>query len=297
MAGNAQSVCWSRSAAAKRSVELRQNSKPTRRLRDAVHVNRYSLLTLLLTLSACNMQLRALPGAIAEAPGTAVPRSGWTVIAPGLEWREIAQDKDQLSQLKLLRIDPERYFFRARYSPAKPYSLAQWRAREPEAAAIVNANFFDPSYRALGLVVSDGEGQGSPYLERGGSFIVNNGRPAVRANASMSQRNLESAEQAVQGFPLLVQNGEQAYFGGAKQERARRTAIAEDAAGNILIISAPLLGPTLGDLSAFLAESDLEIETAFNLDGGASTLMAVASIDYFQPSFDAVPVILAVYKR
>ncbi len=254
-------------------------------------------MPLLLTLSACNMQLKALPGAIAEAPNTVVPRSGWTVIAPGLEWREITADKDQLSQLKILRIDPRKYSFRAKYSPAKPYSLAQWRAREPEAVAIVNANFFDPAYMALGLVISDGVAGGSPYLERGGSFLVNEGRAAVHANGSMSQRNLESAEQAVQGFPLLVEKGEQAYFGQARQQRARRTAIAEDAAGNILIISAPLLGPTLRDLSAFLAESDLEIETAFNLDGGGSTLMAVRDIDYFQPSFDAVPVILAVYKR
>ncbi len=256
-----------------------------------------SLLTLLLMVSACDMQLKALPGAIAEAPSTAVPRSGWTIIAPGLEWREITEDKDQLSQLKILRIDPRQYSFRAKYSPAKPYSLAQWRAREPEAVAIINANFFDPSYIALGLVISDGEARGSPYLERGGSFLVNGDRAAVRPNDGMSQRNLDFAEQAVQGFPLLVEEGEQAYFGPARQQRARRTAIAEDAAGKILIISAPLLGPTLGDLSAFLAESDLEIETAFNLDGGGSTLMAVREIEYFQPSFDAVPVILAVYKR
>ena len=258
---------------------------------------RYSLLTLLLMVSACNMQQKALSGAIAEAPSTAVLRSGWTVIAPGLEWREIAQDNDQLNQLKILRIDPRNYAFRAKYSPARPYSLAQWRAREPEAAAIANANFFDPSYMTLGLVISDGQAYGSPYLERGGSFVVISGRAAVLANHSMSNRNLESAEQAIQGFPLLVENGEQAYFGQAKQERARRTAVAEDAAGNILIISAPLLGPTLSDLSAYLAESDLEIETAFNLDGGGSTLLAVRDIDYFQPSFDTVPAILAVYKR
>ncbi|MDE2951811.1 MAG: phosphodiester glycosidase family protein [Chloroflexota bacterium] len=267
MAGNTQSVCW-----------------------------RILLLTLLLALSACSMHLKALPGAIADAPSTAIASSEWTVIAAGLEWREISHDNDQLAQLKLLRIDPERYFFRAKYSPGAPHSLAQWRAREPEAAAIVNANFFDPSYQALGLVISDGEAYGSPYLERGGSFLVNQSRAAVRANSSMSHRELASAQQAVQGFPLLVEKGEQAYFGQATQQRARRTAIAEDAAGNILIISAPLLGPTLRDLSAFLAGSDLEIETAFNLDGGGSTLMAVRDIDYFQPSFDAVPAILAVYK-
>ncbi|MCY4018724.1 MAG: phosphodiester glycosidase family protein [Chloroflexi bacterium] len=259
---------------------------------------RHSLLALLLLmLSACNIELNALPGAIAVAPSEAVPGSGWTVIAPGLAWREIAQDQDQLSQLKILRVDPQHYSFRAKYSPAKPYSLAQWRAREPEAAAIVNANFFDPSYLVLGLVISDGQAHGRPYRERGGSFLVKEGQPAVRANHGLSQRDLASAEQAVQGFPLLVDTGEQTYFGQARQERARRTAIAEDAAGRILIISAPLLGPTLRDLSAFLAQSDLEIETAFNLDGGGSTLMAVPDIDYYQPSFDAVPAILAVYKR
>lgn len=257
----------------------------------------HSLLSLVLTLSACNIALTALPGAIADAPIRAVPSSGWTLIAPGLEWREISADEDQLSQIKILRIDPQSYFFRAKYSPGQPYSLAQWRAKEPSAAAIVNANFFDPSYLALGLVISDGLARGRPYQERGGSFLVKNGRAAARANASMSQRDLASAEQAVQGFPLLVENGEQAYFGPPKQERARRTVLAEDTAGNILFISAPLLGPTLGDLSATLAESDLAIETAFNLDGGGSTLMAVADIDYFQPAFDAVPAILAVYKR
>ncbi len=257
----------------------------------------HSLLSLVLTLSACNIALTALPGAITEAPIRTVPSAGWTLIAPGLEWREISAVEDPLSQLKILRIDPRNYIFRVKYSPSQPYSLAQWRAQEPSAAAIVNANFFDPSYLALGLVVSDGVTHGSPYLKRGGSFLVKNGRAAARANASMSQRDLASAEQAVQGFPLLVENGEQVYFGPPKQERARRTVLAEDTAGNILFISAPLLGPTLGDLSATLAESDLAIETAFNLDGGGSTLMAVPGIDYFQPAFDAVPAILAAYKR
>lgn len=258
---------------------------------------RLSLLTLLLMLSACNIGIDALPGALAEGSAAAAPSTGWAIIALGLEWREITHDKDQPTQLKILRIDPQRFSFRAIYSPAQPYSLAQWRAREPEALTIVNANFFDPSYRALGLVIVDGEAHGSPYLERGGSFLVTKGMAAVRANESLPHRELESAQQAVQGFPLLVEKGRRAYFGPARQRRARRTAIAEDADGNILVISARLPGLTLGDLSAFLAESDLEIVSAFNLDGGGSTLMAVRDINYFQPSFDAVPAILAVYRR
>ena len=258
---------------------------------------KFSLLTLLLLLSACNIQLDSLPSARVEAPTEAIPRSGWHTIASGLDWREVSPKNDGLGQLKILRIDPKKYSFRAVYSPGEPLSLAQWRAREPNAIAIVNANFFDPAHFALGLVISDRLAYGSAYLERGGTFLVKNGKPAVRGNRAMPDRVEEAAVQAVQGFPILVENGKQAYFGQPNQQRTRRTAIAEDAEGNILLISAPFLGPTLGDLSAYLAESDLEIANAFNLDGGGSAMMAVYDIDYFQPSLDAVPAILAVYKR
>ena len=258
---------------------------------------KFSLLTLLLLLSACNIRLDSLPSARVEAPTEAIPRSGWHTIASGLDWREVTPENDGLGQLKILRIDPQKYSFRVVYSPGEPLSLAQWRAQEPNVIAIVNANFFDPAHFALGLVISDGVSYGSAYLERGGTFLVMNGKPAVRGNRAMPYRVEEAAVQAVQGFPILVENGKQAYFGQPNQQRTRRTAIAEDAEGNILLISAPFLGPTLGDLSAYLAESDLNIESAFNLDGGGSAMMAVYDIDYFQPSLDAVPAILVVYKR
>ncbi len=256
---------------------------------------RLPLLTLLLMLSACSIPFKALPGELAEAPAAPGSNGGWSLIAPGLEWREWRPEQDQV--INILRIDPQSYSFQVKYNPRQPYSLAQWRAKEPAAVAIVNANFFDPSYVALGLVVSDGEARGRPYLERGGSFLVKQDRAAVRANDALLVGELAAVEQAVQGFPLLVENGEQRYFGPPKQERARRTAIAEDKTGKILIIIAPFVGPTLGDLSALLAESELGIETAVNLDGGGSTLLAVPAGDYFQPSFDAVPVVIAVYKR
>lgn len=266
------------------------------------------LICLVLSLSACAVNLLSpLPNMLAGASSQAPKKSAdkfasyeWTAIAPGLEWLETTLDNDEWSQLKILRVDPRLFRFRVRYSPGQPMSLAAWRVQEPDAAAIINANFFDPSYRALGLVISDGESHGSAYREGGGLFLATDERATVRASHRLSQRDLAAARQAAQGFPLLVEHGEQAYFGAAssrsRQERAPRTAIAEDTAGNILIISAPLPGPTLGDLSAFLAGSALKIESAFNLDGGASAMLAAPGINYFQPSFDAVPAILVVYE-
>ena len=101
----------------------------------------------------------------------------------------------------------------------------------------------------------------------------------------------------MQGFPLLVKDGKQAYFASASEERTRRTLIATDKRGNILILVSPFLGLSLMDLSAYLPKTDLEIDSAFNLDGGGSTMIALPGADYFQPSLDPLPTILAVYPR
>ena len=106
-----------------------------------------------------------------------------------------------------------------------------------------------------------------------------------------------SVEQAAQGFPLLVNQGEPAYFSSTSGQRNRRAIIAEDDSGNILILVSPLLGLSLRDLSAYLPTAGLDIVTAVNLDGGGSTMLALPAADYFQPSFDTVPAILAVYPR
>ena len=138
---------------------------------------------------------------------------------------------------------------------------------------------------------------GTAYTDRGGVFTVRGGAPAVTGYRSPQARIDAAVEQAAQGFPLLVDQGKQAYFGESNGERNRRTVIAEDAGGNILVLVSPFLGLSLPGLSAYLPTSDLDIITAVNLDGGGSTLLALPAADYFQPSFDAVPTILAVYPR
>ena len=70
-----------------------------------------------------------------------------------------------------------------------------------------------------------------------------------------------------------------------------------DRSGNVLIMVAPFLGLSLADLSAYLPKTDLDIDAAINLDGGGSTMIALPGADYFQPSLEPVPVILAVYRR
>ena len=248
-------------------------------------------------LAGCSLRADLLPTDAPTPAPTATPESGWQFIAEGLEWKTLRPKGDDLAQLIVVRINPAHYTFRARYRARDPHSLSKWRELEPGASVLINANFFDTDREVLGLVVSDGAAHGSAYRNRGGTFLLRNDRPTVMANRSQGLLSDGSIQQAVQGFPLLVEDGRQAYFSTTNAERTRRTLIAEDKRGNILIIVAPFLGLSLAELSAYLPSIDLDIETAFNLDGGGSTMIALPDADYYQPSFDTVPTILAVYAR
>ena len=245
------------------------------------------LVGLLVIVAGCG--LVDLPLRLEAAP------SPWRQIAPGMHVRTLRPLNDASAQLIVTRIDPEQYRFRAIYQPGAALNLAGWRAQEPAASLIVNANYFDAARRALGLVVSDGHAHGEAFRQRGGTMLVREGEVAVQANHA--GRPLPASEQAVQGYPLLVEHGEQAFTNARGAERNRRSVIAQDSQGRILIIVAPFFGPSLQQLSAYLASADLDIVTAFNLDGGRSTLLALPDAAYWLPSLQAVPTILAVYKR
>ncbi|MCY3796676.1 MAG: phosphodiester glycosidase family protein [Chloroflexi bacterium] len=266
----------------------------------ARHVALFRLSSILFAASllvGCNLPTNLLPTLTALPEPAEKPRSDWLALADGLQWRKLLPDGDELAQMIVVRINPQKYRFRAIYRPGQPLSLSGWRKLEADANLIVNANFFDTAYKALGLVVSDGASHGSAYRDRGGTFLIRNGEAAVVASRADSLQSKEEIEQAVQGFPLLVEQGRQAYFSTTGGERTRRTLIGIDKNGNLLIIVAPFLGLPLADLSAYLPKTDLDIDTAINLDGGGSTMIAIPGADYHLPSLDPVPAILAIYPR
>lgn len=254
------------------------------------------LFALAYVCASCSLPRHLLPKVAPSPEPTAAPERAWRKIADGLQLRKLIPNGDELAQLVVLRVDPSKYRFRAVYRPGQPENLSGWRALEPEASVIINANYFDAKDEALGLVVSDGKPSGVAYGDRGGAFLLRNGKPAIVTYRSQPWTGAGNIEQAVQGFPILVENGGQAYVAPGRGERARRTIIGIDRRGQVLIMVAPFLGLSLADLSAYLPAADLDIETAFNLDGGRSTTISLPDADYFQPSLDQTPTILAVYK-
>lgn len=256
-------------------------------------------------LSPLITALSLLSGCTLGAPPTATPlptidptNAGWETLAPGLERRLLQPSGDAgLTQLLVLRVDPTLYAFRAHYRPGDPLTLAGWRETLTGAVAFINANFFDTARHALGLVVVDGAAYGQSFVNRGGMLEVRGSYPRVRSLIAEPYAG-EALEQAVQGFPVLVADGQQAFTNPQGDRASRRTVVGQDTYGRILLINTPsLFGIRLVDLSAYLPTTDLNLVTAVNLDGGGSTLMWIAASPYQVYSFDPVPAILAVYPR
>lgn len=237
------------------------------------------------------------------APPTIAPNTGlnseWTVLRPGLEQRFYTPpSQGVMQQVVALRIDPALYRFRVHYQPGAPLALGAWLAALPEAVVLVNGNFFDPQGYILGLLVADGVFHGQSYVGRGGMFEVLNDSPGVRSLVAQPYAG-EALEQALQAFPMLVVDGEASYTNISDRDISRRTVVAQDSQGRVILLATLLFGMRLTDLSAFLATADLDIVNALNLDGGGSTMMYIGPGDtpFSLPSFDAVPAVLAVYPR
>jgi hypothetical protein len=251
-------------------------------------------------LAACLLCGCVQPPAQTPSSGTGVPNTTqvWETLAPGLERRIYRPHGDNfLTEILVLRVDPALYTFRVRYHPGQPLNVRGWRDAIPGVTAFVNANFFDENHQVLGLLVSDGIAYGAPYNGYGGMFQVQDGQPRVRSNIIEPYAG-ESLEQVAQGFPVLVANGAAAYSNVNRDSLARRTVVAQDSSGRILLMVTPLVGMTLVELSNYLLTTDLGIVNAVNLDGGGSTMLYVsAGAGYMLSSFDPVPAVLAVYSR
>lgn len=217
----------------------------------------------------------------------------WESIAPGLE-QAVIQEGAVIFQA--VRVDPESYTFRAHYRPREPLNIEEWTNEHPGAEVIINANFFTMDHTVLGLLISDFTVHGVAYTNRGGLFYVSGNGVGIRSNVTNPYQG-ENFSQAIQAFPMLVMSGQAVYSNDQDIAISRRTVIAQDTEGRIILMVTAGFGMSLPQLSQYLATSDLNIQTALNLDGGGSSMMAIKANQTRVLSLDPVPVVLVVYRQ
>jgi uncharacterized protein YigE (DUF2233 family) len=225
--------------------------------------------------------------------------TGWQPLRTGLERRVIKlydQEGRQIESLYLLRIVPDEFVFAIAHSPGEPKTLAEWQA-ETGALLVVNGGFFTPEYESTGLTVVNGQKYGSSYDGFGGMLAINGTGPELRAVAESPYDPAERDWYVLQSFPLLVSRGGTLAYASDEDDSARRTVVAQDRQGRILFIVAPWGRFSLTDLSEYLLKSDLSIDIAVNLDGGASTGLLLAHPDEGIPAFTLLPTVITIAPR
>jgi hypothetical protein len=182
------------------------------------------------------------------APITA---DGWQPIRSGIFLREMPADPIyKTGRVSVARIDPSQVDFHVRYQPESPLKVREWYSTT-EALVVINSSFFDSAHNAVGQLTSDGRSGG--WTKPPGLQII----------------------ESIESFPMLLLPGGILNSEIPNDARtARRTVVAVDRSGNLLFISTQTSSFTLHGMGVWLANSDLDIDTALNFDGGSSSGIA-----------------------
>lgn len=229
-------------------------------------------LFLLPLLTGCDALPTISFGQSAQTPTATT--NAWNKAAPGVETRQEtwkSPNRDGASDLvTIVRFDLHRVKLSVDYQPDKPLSMQEWMQKE-QPTALINGGYFDGLDHATALVVSNGKTFGTTYQGFGGMLSVDaQGNVQLRSLREKPYDPAENLTQATQCAPMLLLNGQRTQFDTDKKA-SPRSVVALDKQGRLLFIASPSIAFTLNDLADLLAQSDLSLVTALNLDGGSST--------------------------
>jgi hypothetical protein len=243
---------------------------------------------------------------VTDTPSPTIPptpgKFDWHSIQPGLERRtlNLTIDDKYLDSLYILRLEPVYFQFDLAFDP-QGRTLEAWQA-QTEALIVLNGGYFsleNETYLPNGLTVIDGIPMGSSYGDFGGMLAVTEIGPELRWLAQQPYDPTEPLLAALQSFPILIKPGRELGFPEEYEDNliARRTVIAQDRKGRILLIVAPQGNLTLHQLSVYLTDSDLELDIALNLDGGPSSGIILSEPVETIPALSPLPVVITVHRR
>ena len=241
---------------------------------------------------------RQTPTAVAQPPIPTAP----VPLRPGIEILVVplvVAGVEAGETLVIARIEPARVDVRVRYAPKTPRPVQTWRVDE-SADIVINAGYFTQDNLATGLLIADGVVTGQTYRGFGGLFAVRAGPPATLGLQWLKEQPYvadRKITQAVESFPMLVRKGKVVDGINDDGRCNRRSFIALDRSGRLLLGVTRYASLTLTDLATALAgQPALAIDAALNLDGGASSGLGIrAPADALAiDSFDEVPAVIVV---
>jgi len=246
-----------------------------------------------------------------ESRPLVVVRGGeWRGVADGLELRKLRARRkgDWFSGFNVmaLRVDPARVSLRVLKmgSQSLPVMDMVTLAEQTGALGLMNASYFEPDMKVMGLLINDGEPL-SP-LRKGGSihhgvFLLRGARPFL---LHRTDAELAGVDQAFQAGPWLVTDGKAHGSFRNAGVVTRRSALGLDRNDRVMLVATDVwLGglslPELAQLMAAPEPDGFGAWRAINCDGGTSTQMLLRHTrrNFTIRSSVHVPVYIGVFPR
>lgn len=227
----------------------------------------------------------------------------WRTAVPGLEYanaQSATSGGHTAAAIHLLRVDLRHFEVQVVRASDFGRGLASAAAFRQHAGAVaaLNAGFFDPQFKPLGLLVSGGRELSHLRRVDHGVFAIAGGRAVVEhARAWQAPPDLQFA---VECGPRLLVEGQPLHF--RSDELARRVAIGRDRSGRVVLaVSDGVV--SLANWATTLAQPQSDggpqLVDALNLDGGSSAMLDVEAGDLKAAVTTAVqvPIGLVVVAR
>jgi len=206
----------------------------------------------------------------------------WRHVADGFEAGELPAlvDGREVDRVLLARIDPAKYRFAVRVSPAADKDIDQWM-KSLGAALVVNGSYYGRDGRPVTPVVSEGQALGpAAYEAKAGAFVTSADFTGVVSLEGADWREVfKGRENALISYPLLLDE-RGVHVGRNSRWLASRSFLGQDGAGRIVIGTTEDGFFSLQRLAGFLQAAPLDLRIALNLDGGPVACQGIALDGY-----------------
>lgn len=226
----------------------------------------------------------------------------WQNIGDGVDVLTLTGESENIpsgTNLFFVRFNPEK--IRTFVLHDKSLTTAQRFAEDTGAMAVINASFFSPEGKPIGLMIQEGK-IANRLPERGmldsGIFCIRNKRPMIFHRNYFQPAGVS---EAIQSFPRLIQNGERILEISESDKRKRRSGIAIDFTGRIIIFitDTNLGGVSFREIQNILLKPQLKVRSALALDGGGSSQLFIKYNDFNKIIYglSEVPVFLGFFPK
>lgn len=216
-----------------------------------------------------------------------IPKIAWEAVSDGMERIELPLRNASSTHIVAYAFDTNKFDFDFAYSTSAK-TIASWMSEYPSATAIVNGVYFHEDYTPSGDLIDEGKRttnrrfdlDKSEYLMLAPVFGIGNA----------------TSIEAGQSYPVLVRDGEAAVSSDSGKT-ARRTFAGVREEGKAVFGVLTEGEVSLFELAQELARSELELDSALNLDGGPSTGMMVREPEESMNSIFPVPVVIVISRK